>query len=76
MAAVTEEPSQPLPVAKVLSGPVPRGLRLAFVVLTVVAAAFAVFAAVRGVWLVTVVCGLFALLNLGVLWATRASAAR
>ena len=62
MAAVTDSP---------IAGPVPRGLRIAFVVLTLGAAAFAVAAAVRGVWLLTVICGLFALLNLGVLWTTR-----
>ena len=55
-----------------VSGPVPRGLRLAFVVLTVIAATLAAFAAVRGVWLLVVVGVLFALLNLGVLWTTRA----
>ncbi|HEV7656567.1 MAG TPA: hypothetical protein VGP36_17785 [Mycobacteriales bacterium] len=54
-----------------ISGPVPTGLRLAFVVLTVAAIALAVFAAVRGVWFLTVICGLFAVLNLGVLWTTR-----
>jgi hypothetical protein len=54
-----------------LSGPVPPGLRLAFVVLTVVAVALAVFAGVKGVWFLTVICGLFAVLNLGVLWTTR-----
>ena len=54
-----------------VSGPVPRGLRLTFVVLTVVAATLAAFAAVRGVWLLVVVGVLFALLNLGVLWTTR-----
>lgn len=59
-----------------LSGPVPRGLRLAFLVLTVVVIALAVFAGVRGVWFLTVVCGLFAVLNLGVLWTTRRTAAR
>jgi uncharacterized membrane protein len=59
-----------------LSGPVPRGIRVAFLVLTVVVIAFAVFAAVRGVWFVTVICGLFALLNLGALWTTRRAAAR
>ena len=58
-----------------LSGPVPRGLRLAFVLLTVAAIAFAAFAAVRDVWFLTVVCGVFAILNLGVLWATRTAAA-
>jgi hypothetical protein len=46
-------------------------LRLTFVVLTVVAATLAAFAAVRGVWLLVVVGVLFALLNLGVLWTTR-----
>ena len=55
-----------------LSGPVPRGLRLAFVVLTVAAVALAVFAGLRGVWFLTGICGLFAVLNLGVLWTTRA----
>ncbi|HST67749.1 MAG TPA: hypothetical protein VLM05_21440 [Mycobacteriales bacterium] len=59
-----------------LSGPVPRGLRAAFLVLTVVVIGLAVFAAVRGVWFVTVICGVFALLNLGALWTTRARAAR
>lgn len=59
-----------------LSGPVPRGLRLTFVVLTAAALALAIAAAVRGVWFLTVICGLFALLNLGVIWATRTSAAR
>jgi hypothetical protein len=55
-----------------LSGPVPPGLRVAFVVLTVAAVALAVFAGLRGVWFLTVICGLFAVLNLGVLWTTRA----
>lgn len=59
-----------------LSGPVPRGLRVAFLVLTVVVIAFAVFAAVRGIWFVTVICGIFALLNLGALWTTRRATAR
>ena len=59
-----------------LSGPLPRGLRVAFLVLTVVVIGFAVFAAVRGVWFVTVICGLFALLNLGALWTTRRATAR
>lgn len=59
-----------------LSGPVPRGLRAAFLVLTVAAIALAVYAGVRGVWFLTVVCGLFAVLNLGVLWMTRTPAAR
>ena len=31
----------------------------------------AVFAGLRGVWFLTVICGLFAVLNLGVLWTTR-----
>ena len=62
MAVVTDSP---------IIGPVPRGLRIAFFVLTIGAAAFAGAAAARGVWLLTVVCGLFALLNLGVLWTTR-----
>jgi hypothetical protein len=39
----------------------------------VAAIAFAVFAGFRGVWFVTVICGLFAVLNLGVLWTTRGS---
>jgi hypothetical protein len=54
-----------------VSGPVPRGLRLTFVVLTVVAATLAAFAAVRGVWLLVVVGAFFALANLAVLWTTR-----
>ena len=54
-----------------VSGPVPRGLRLAFVVLTVIAATLAAFAAVRGIWLLVAVGVLFAFLNLGVLWTTR-----
>ena len=54
-----------------LSGPVPRGLRVAFVVLTAAAIALAVFAGLRGVWFLTAICGLFAVLNLGVLWTTR-----
>ena len=53
------------------SGPVPAGLRVAFVVLTVAAIALAVFAAFRGVWFLTTICGLFAVLNIGVLWTTR-----
>ncbi len=59
-----------------LSGPVPRGLRLTFVVLTLASIAFAVVAGMQEVWFVTVVCGLFAVLNLGVLWATRTTAPR
>lgn len=59
-----------------LSGPVPRGLRLTFLVLTAAALALAIAAAVRGVWFLTVICGLFALLNLAVLWTTRTPAAR
>jgi hypothetical protein len=58
-----------------LSGPVPSGLRLAFVVLTVAAIAFAVFAGFRGTWFLTAICGLFAVLNLGVLWTTRPATA-
>ena len=54
-----------------ISGPVPRPLRAAFVVLTVAAVALAVFAGFRGVWFLTGICGLFAVLNLGVLWTTR-----
>jgi hypothetical protein len=57
-----------------LSGPVPGGLRVAFVVLTVAAITLAVFAGFRGVWFLTAICSLFAVLNLGVLWTTRASA--
>jgi hypothetical protein len=53
------------------AGPVPRGLRAAFVVLTVAAVALAVFAGLRGVWFLTVICGLFTVLNLGALWTTR-----
>ncbi len=56
-----------------LSGPVPRGLRAAFVVLTVAAVALAVFAGLRGVWFLCVICGVFAVLNLGVLWTTRSA---
>lgn len=55
------------------SGPVPSGLRVAFVVLTVAAIALAVFAGFRGVWFLTTICGLFAVLNLGVLWTTRSA---
>ena len=47
---------------------------MAFVVLTVAAVALAVFAGFRGVWFLTVICGLFAVLNLGVLWTTRSAA--
>ena len=57
------------------SGPVPGGLRVAFVVLTVAAIALAVFAGFRGVWFLTVICGVFAVLNLGVLWNTRSATA-
>lgn len=59
-----------------LSGPVPPALRWVFLVLTLAAIALAVVAGVQEVWFVVVVCGLFALLNLGVLWATRARAPR
>ena len=41
-----------------LSGPVPGGLRVAFVVLTVAAITLAVFAGFRGVWFLTAICGL------------------
>jgi len=54
-----------------LSGPVPRGLRLAFVVLTVAAATLATVAAVRGVWLLVVIGAAFAVANVAVLWTTR-----
>jgi hypothetical protein len=54
-----------------LSGPVPRGLRLTFVVLTVGTLALAVAAAVKGVWLLVVIAGVFAVCNLGILWTTR-----
>jgi hypothetical protein len=47
---------------------VPRGLQATFVVLTMAAVALAVVAGVRGVWFLTVICGLFAALNRGVLW--------
>jgi hypothetical protein len=57
------------------SGPVPGGLRMAFVVLTVAAIVLAVFAGLRGVWLLTAVCGLFAVLNVAVLWTTRSATA-
>ena len=61
----------PWSAVSALTGPVPRGLRLAFVVLTVAAVAVAVLAAIRGVWLLVVITGLFAVLNLWVLWTTR-----
>ena len=54
-----------------LSGPVPRGLRLTFLVLTLGTLALAVAAAVRGVWLLVVIAGVFAVCNLGILWLTR-----
>jgi hypothetical protein len=60
-----------MPIVSAISGPVPRGLRAAFVVLTLAAAALAVAAGIRGIWFLTAICGLFAVLNLGVLWATR-----
>ena len=63
-----------MPFVSAISGPVPRGLRAAFVVLTAAALALAVFAGVRGVWFLTVICALFAVLNLGVLWTTRTPA--
>ena len=56
-----------------LSGPVPRGLRIAFVALTAAAVVLAVFAGLRGVWFLTTICGLFAVLNLAVLWTTRSA---
>jgi hypothetical protein len=55
-----------------VSGPIPRGLRMAFVILTVAAATLAAFAAVREVWFLVVIGAVFALSNLAVLWATRA----
>ena len=48
---------------------------MTFVVLTVAAIALAVFAGLRGVWFLTAICVLFAVLNLGVLWTTRSSTA-
>ena len=48
---------------------------MAFVVLTVAAISLAVFAGFRGVWFLTVVCGVFAVLNLAVLWTTRSATA-
>lgn len=54
-----------------LSGPVPRGLRLTFLLLTLGTLALAVAAAVRGVWLLVVIAGVFAFCNLGILWTTR-----
>jgi beta-lactamase regulating signal transducer with metallopeptidase domain len=54
-----------------LSGPVPRGLRLTFVLLTLGTLALAVAAAVKGVWLLVVIAGVFAVCNLGILWTTR-----
>jgi hypothetical protein len=58
------------------SGQVPKGLRLAFVVLTVVALAVVVAAAVREVWLVVVIAGLMAVANLYILWITRQPTSR
>lgn len=58
-----------------MSGQVPRGLRLIFVVLTAVAAAVAGAAAARGVWFIVVVAALMAVGNLAVLRATRPSRA-
>ncbi len=55
-----------------VSGPIPRGLRMAFVILTVAAATLAAFAVVREVWFLVVIGAVFALSNLAVLWATRA----
>lgn len=52
-------------------GPLPRGLRLTFVVLTLVAAAVIVAAAVRGTWFVVVIVALMAAANLYILWTTR-----
>lgn len=63
-----------MPGVSALSGPVPGGLRVAFVVLTVAAVALAVFAGFRGVWFVTAICSVFAVLNLGALWTTRGAA--
>ena len=57
-----------------LSGPVPRGLRLTFLVLTVVVVALAIAAAVKGVWALVVIAAVLALCNLGALWATRSTA--
>jgi hypothetical protein len=48
---------------------------MAFVVLTVAAIALAVFAGFRGIWFLTTICGLFAVLNLAVLWTTRSATA-
>lgn len=53
------------------SGQVPKGLRLTFVVLTVVAVAVVVAAAAREVWFVVVIAGLMAVANLYILWVTR-----
>jgi hypothetical protein len=63
-----------LRMSSTLSGPVPRGLRLTFVVLTLGTLAFAVAAAVKGVWLLVVIAGVFAICNLGILWTTRSGA--
>lgn len=54
-----------------VSGPVPRGLRLTFMVLTLAAVTLAVAAAVRGVWFLVVIGAVFAVCNFAVLWTTR-----
>jgi uncharacterized membrane protein len=58
-----------------LSGPVPRGVRLFFVVLTLATLALAVVGAVRGTWAVVAIAGALAVCNLGALWVTRSGAA-
>lgn len=63
-------------VSNTVAGPVPRGIRVAFVVLTVIVVGLAVLGAVRGIWFLTVICGLLAVLNLGALWTTRPPRAR
>lgn len=58
-----------------VSGPIPRGLRLVFVALTVIATALIVLGAVQEVWFLVVIGAFFALSNLAVLWVTRTSRA-
>lgn len=50
-----------------------RGLLLSFVVLTLGALAVAVVAGIKGIWLLVVVAAFFAVCNVGILWALRAS---
>lgn len=57
------------------SGQVPRGLVLTIALLTAVAVAVAVIAAIRGTWVVTVIAGLMAVVNLVLLRTVRAQRA-